>query len=223
MIPRVSVVIPVLNGEAYLREALRSVLGQSRPPDEVIVVDDGSTDRTGEIARKTAGVRYLLQGHGGQMRALNMGIAVAIGDFLSFLDADDRWVPEKLELQLGAFSAEPELDIVFGRARQFVERGARLAESDHERVLPARLPSAMLVRRDAFARVGPFSEDWPIGGVIEWCARADERRVRAKMLDEVVYERRVHGKNATLLHPNAEREYARMLKHVIDRRKAGAA
>jgi glycosyltransferase involved in cell wall biosynthesis len=216
---RVSVIIPVQNGVAYLGDALGSVLAQRRPAQEIIVVDDGSSDGSEELARSFPGVRCLRQESAGQASALNAGVTASTGDFLAFLDADDRWLPDKLQLQLAAFSSEPELEIVFGHARQFFEPGVTSTRLGESPALPARLPSALLVRRAAWQRVGAFSSEWPLGGVIEWCARAEDCGLRSRMLDELVYERRVHGKNATLSHPDAAREYARMLKGVLDRRR----
>jgi glycosyltransferase involved in cell wall biosynthesis len=214
----ISVVVPVYDGEPFLADALRSILGQTRRPDEVIVVDDGSRDRSCEIARSFAGVRVLQQPNRGQASALNTGVAQSRGEYLAFLDADDRWLPRKLELQLGAFAEEPELELVFGHARQIAEHAA--GSKQHGRVLPARLPSALLIRRAALQKVGPFSSAWALGSVIEWSARARDLELRTKMLEHVVYERRIHGRNSSLVHPKPVREYARMLKAVLDARRA---
>lgn len=216
--PTVSVILPVCNGEPFLAEALGSVLGQTRAPDEVLVVDDGSTDRSAEIARSFASVRVLQQPNGGQASALNAGVARSQGDFLAFLDADDRWLPNKLALQLGAFTEEPELELVFGHARQLAEHPAWSRQRGQ--VLPARLPSALLLRRAAWQKVGPFSSQWALGSVIEWSARADDLGLRTKLLEHVVYERRIHGRNSSLVHAAPAREYAKMLKALLDARRA---
>ena len=217
---RVSTIVPVYNGERYLREALESVFAQTQRVGEVIVVDDGSTDRSGEIARAFRGVRCVRQPNSGQASALNAGIALASGELFAFLDADDRWLRNKIDLQVRSFASRPELDIVFGHTREFVEPGTAASACSDGRVLPSRLPSAMLVRRAACERIGPFSGAWALGAVVEWCARADDLGVRSTMLDAVLYERRLHGENSSLRHPTPEREYARMLKYVIDRRRS---
>lgn len=87
----VAVVIAVFNGEDFLAEALESVRAQTRPVDEVIVVDDGSTDRSAEIARGVPGVVVVQQENGGPAAARNRGIALARSDYLAMLDADDLW------------------------------------------------------------------------------------------------------------------------------------
>ena len=104
----VSVVIPVYNGERFLAQAIESVLGQTWREVEVIVVDDGSSDHSGEIARRFAPVRCLRQDNAGQAAARNRGAAAATGRFLAFLDADDLWLADKLERQLTAFRSAPD-------------------------------------------------------------------------------------------------------------------
>ena len=108
--PRISVVIPVYNGEAYLEDALDSILAQSRLPDEIIVVNDGSTDRTTEILKRRSDMIVIEQSNKGTGAARNLGIDHSCGDLLAFLDADDTWLPDKLQVQEQAmrlFSAVP--------------------------------------------------------------------------------------------------------------------
>jgi glycosyltransferase involved in cell wall biosynthesis len=97
----VSAIIPAYNAEAFIREAIDSALAQTVPPLEILVVDDGSTDRTTSIvAAYPPPVRLLSRSNAGPAHARNTGAAHAIGDWLGFLDADDVWLPEKLERQL---------------------------------------------------------------------------------------------------------------------------
>lgn len=218
MMSRISVVVPVHNGERFIGEALRSIFQQTRPPDEVVVVDDGSVDRTAEIVRSFPVTHYLYQSKSGQASALNVGIRSAGGDLLAFLDADDRWLPRKLEHQVEVLCRLPSLEVVFGLARQFVEPGLQF-NGGRASVLPARLPSAMLLRRCAFERIGSFSQQWTIGCAIEWCARADDLGLASCLMNEVVYERRIHGNNLTLTYPATAREYTRLIKCVLDSRR----
>ena len=109
----VSVVIPTFNCAAYLAEAVQSVLAQSRPPDEIIVVDDGSTDGTAAVVAGFGDrVLYVRQANAGVAVARNTGFARATGEFIAFLDADDFWDREKLALQLAVMTHYPRVDLV---------------------------------------------------------------------------------------------------------------
>ena len=218
MSPVVSAILAVYNGRRYLPRALESVLGQTRPPDEVIVVDDGSDDGSGEIARGFRGVTCLPIDRSGQGEALNRGVAASRGTHLAFLDADDEWLARKLELQLACFESDGTLDAVFGHVEQFVEAG----DGDARNLGPslARLPGAMLITRAALLRGGPFAADLRLGMVVEWYARAKDGGLREAVLPDVVYRRRIHGGNMGIVHAAERAEYADMLKRVLDRRRA---
>jgi glycosyltransferase involved in cell wall biosynthesis len=111
----VSVVVPVYNGARYLGPALESLLAQDYEPIEVIVVDDGSNDGSGDVARSFGGVRVCEQANAGPAAARNVGIAAATGEFVAFHDADDLVPPTRLTLQLDYLTRHPEIDCVLGR------------------------------------------------------------------------------------------------------------
>jgi glycosyltransferase involved in cell wall biosynthesis len=217
--PRVSVVIPVHDGAAYLGEALASVTAQSAPAAEVVVVDDGSMDDSAAVvARSGAGARYVYQRQAGTAAARNRGIAAATGDLLAFLDQDDTWMPDKLALQVAALGADPGLHLVFGG----VALGARPAGSATivERGV---LPSTLLARRSAFERVGLFDPRWMIGEWADWYARAVDGGLRIGVVPTVVAFRRLHSANKGRLRRSHRGEYARLLKDSLDRRRTRAA
>src|SRR4051794_39471252 len=118
--PTVSCIVPVFNGERYLREALDSILAQSHSALDVLVVDDGSTDDSAPLAKSYGDrLRYFFQPNAGPAAARNVGLAAARGEFVAFLDADDRWHPHKLTLQLARFGARPELDYCVTHVQNF--------------------------------------------------------------------------------------------------------
>lgn len=222
----VSVIIPTFNRENYLADAIASVLAQTVPPDDVIVVDDGSTDGSAEIVRQFPTVRYCWQANQGAAAARNCGVELAQGNFLAFLDSDDRWLPDKLERQLAAFEA-PDLDMVFGHVQQF--HSPELDDSTRQRlrilteVMPGYHVGTMLIRRSSFRRVGPFETQWRTAEFISWHSRATHLGLRAQMLPDVVMQRRLHGGNMGVLQQDNRREYVRVLKTALDRRRANEA
>jgi len=120
----VSIIMPAYNAEKYIADSIRSVLAQTYSNWELIVVDDGSTDRTANIVREFAGhdgrVRYIFQENGRLGKARNTGIANAAGSLIAFLDSDDLWIPKKLQMQLQAMS-ENNADVVFSNAYVFTD------------------------------------------------------------------------------------------------------
>lgn len=106
----ISVVIPAYNIEGYIKRAIDSVLAQTHQPDEIIVVDDGSTDGTAEQIKRCAGrVKYIYQENAGPGAARNTGIKAATSEWLAFLDGDDEWLPDNLKLQLDLFQRNKDL------------------------------------------------------------------------------------------------------------------
>lgn len=198
----ISVIIPAYNASRYLHSAIGSVLAQTHQAAEIIVVDDGSSDDTASIAAGFSGIRVLSMSHQGAGAARNRGVAAATGRYLAFLDADDLWLPTKLEEQVAVFTEHPQLKGVFGRVRQFVspELGAELrgrykVGSDPA---PGYVAGCLLIERGAFLSVGNFDESLAGGEFIEWMVRARRGGVAMTMLESTVLLRRIHGANSVL-------------------------
>lgn len=225
--PLVSVIIPVYNYDRYLAEAIESVFNQTYRNLEVIVVDDGSTDQSAEVARSFAdkGVRYCPQVHAGIGAARNKGVELAQGDFIAFLDADDRWPEQKLEQQLTAFESDPALEMVFGQALQLHngpewEAGVNDKKLPLAGMVPGLVPGTMLIKRDAFFRVGKFPGGLKVGEFIDWYARAVELQVRSLVLPDLFLWRRIHDSNQGVRERQSVSDYARVLKAKLDRKRA---
>ena len=223
----ISVIIPVYNYDRYLGEAIESVLNQTYQHLEVIIVDDGSTDRSGEVAQSFAGrgVRYCRQVNAGIGPARNAGVELAHGDYVAFLDADDRWPVEKLERQLRAFESDPALEMVFGQALQLPngpewEAGVRNNNYSVVGMVPGMVAGTMLIKRAAFDRVGKFPGDLKLGEFIDWYARALELKVRSLILPDLLLWRRIHDSNQGVRERQSVTNYARVLKAALDRKRS---
>jgi glycosyltransferase involved in cell wall biosynthesis len=219
------VIIPVYNYDRYLGEAIESVLGQTQQHLEVIVVDDGSTDRSGEVAKSFAerGVQYCHQVHAGIGPARNTGVELAQGEYLAFLDADDRWPLAKIERQLNAFDTDPALEMVFGQALQ-LQNGpaweAGINNKNPQGLVAGMVPGTMLIKRDAFQRVGQFQDGLKVGEFIDWYARAVELKLRSLVMPDLFLWRRIHDSNQGIRERQSVSDYARVLKAKLDRRRA---
>lgn len=222
----ISVVIPTFNREPrMLGAALDSVLAQDVPSLEIIVVDDGSATSAAQFVQ-TYGhpVRFYEQSNGGISSARNAGVALSRGNLLAFLDSDDLWQPDKLARQVEALRSDPELEAVFGQAEQFydtdVDDAFKRRHPIKQRILDAWLSSAMLIRREAFDRIGIFEDDRSVSPDVDWFLRAKEAGLRVAMLSHVVYRRRIHTTNHNV-NDSGEGNRARLvaLKRSLDRRR----
>lgn len=229
MCERVSAIIPVHNGERFLGEALRSVLAQTRPPDEIVVADDGSTDGTGaSVAALAPGaavpIRYAHQQNQGPAAARNLGVQQSDGDMLAFLDADDLWEPERIALQLERLDADPACEAVLGQVVNFLspelDEAERRSLAQSAQQHGAMHIGALLIRRRAFLRVGCFDTRWRHGDFIEWWARATRLHLVYTVVPRLVLRRRIHGHNMTRREPDGRRAYLALLREQIALRRA---
>lgn len=170
--PSVSVVIPTFNRGWTLRAALDSVLAQTWRDFELIVVDDGSTDNTSEILHSYGPVvKVVRQDNAGVSAARNKGVQSAGGEFIAFLDSDDRWLPDKLSVQVDFFNSQPEA-VICQTEEIWIRNGKRVnPKKVHKkpsgRIFEASLalclvsPSAVMLRRSFFNAIGGFDETLP--------------------------------------------------------------
>lgn len=221
---RVSVIVPVYNGERYLREAIDSVLAQTYSNYEIIVIDDGSTDGSSSILELYGSViqnRYQL--NQGTASARNAGVRCSSGEFLAFLDQDDLWAPDKLERQMALMKESAETEIVWGDVQQFVSPELLRSFKKQIRISDTPvlgfLPSALLVRRRTFIQVGYFDEKWEIGEWADWYARQARLDLNENFVSKVVAYRRIHESNKGILMANLRSEYLGILRENIRKLK----
>ncbi len=166
--PQVSVIIPVHNRAEFLTEAVNSVLNQTWTDFEIIVVDDGSTDGTRDAAMLYGDrIRYFYKDHEGPSKARNFGALKACGNFLAFLDSDDTWEPNKLEVQMRFLQSHSDVRLVScgsyalgsSRKRKVALKGDRVGDLFLDLYQRSFInTSGVVLNRDCFFQVGPFDE-----------------------------------------------------------------
>jgi glycosyltransferase involved in cell wall biosynthesis len=222
----ISCIVPVFNGERYLKETINSILEQTYRPLEIIVADDGSTDGTAKVvANYKEQVFYLWQPNAGTAAARNLGLSAAKGEFVAFLDADDLWHPEKLARQMARFHERPELDFCITHVQNFwipelVEEEKQFRNNRRSKPLPGYTTYTLLARRILFEKIGQFITTLRHSDDTEWFLRASERGAVKELLPDVLAYRRLHHNNLSRLHSSASvDEYLRLVKASLDRRR----
>jgi glycosyltransferase involved in cell wall biosynthesis len=218
--PLVSVLVPVYNGERFLAEMLDSLFAQDLAALEVIVVDDGSTDRTAEIAQQFP-VRYVYQQNEGPSAARNAGLALAQGELIAFADADDRFPPDKLSAQVRYLQKHPEVGCVLGRQEWIVEDGVDAPPLERDPIFGElggiQLVTAM-IRRDVLRSLGGFDPAFRFAEDRDLFGRMRENGVEIAVLPQVFLYKRVHGANATLSPPETH-PLLRSLREKLERQR----
>lgn len=222
--PTVSALVPVWNGSEFLAEALDSILVQEPAVDEVVVIDDGSTDGSGDVARGFGPrVRCVRREHAGLAATRNAAVHEACGDLVAFLDADDLWPRGRLAGLLRALEENPACGIAQGRLQRMVrdQRTAGWELVDESWRAPN--VATALIRRSVFAAVGPFDEGVAGADDVDWLLRAKEGGVREAHVEEVTLLYRRHGGNMTNDVAADQARLLRVLGRAVKRRRAAAA
>ena len=218
---KVSVIVPVFNGERFLTDAIQSVFAQDHRPLEVIVVDDGSTDGSAEAAGSFEGVIVVRIEHAGPAIARNAGLSVATGDVVTFLDADDRMTEGRLSSQLAYLDGHADVGCVLTRQQLSVEPGA--APIPSRRVtngLGEPSVGSMLIRRETLERVGGLDA----GSGTEWMEllfRLQDAGVRIEVAPQVGLVRRVHDDNRSRDVGALRNGLTKAIREHLVRRRAG--
>ncbi len=188
-----SAIIPAFNTEAYIADAIQSLRAQTIPPREIIIVDDGSTDRTVEVARSLgADIRIIQQENRGSGPATTAAIAAVTTGLIAGLDSDDLWLPHKMERQLHVLQEMPEVAACFSQMRQFQHGSDKDADGP---VVDSWLRSAMVIRTEVALRAGPIVGR--IAELVDWLARIRELGHSMHLVPEVLALRRARPGSLT--------------------------
>jgi glycosyltransferase involved in cell wall biosynthesis len=225
----VSVIIPVFNPTEHLVACVESVLQQAYSNFEVILVDDGSSNRALEAMTSTWPSSivqvYRLDRNKGVAHARNWGVQHARGDYLCFIDQDDLWPPHKLGLQATYLDEHTAIDFVIGQQVYFLS-----AEQTHappwlrqdllHTSLPGYLPGTVMVRKTSFAKIGFFDEHLVSGtDDVDWFFRAKDQGFKSTALTDDLLYKRVHGNNLSQQVAKHQRELLRVVAASIARQK----
>ncbi|MBD2084112.1 glycosyltransferase family 2 protein [Trichocoleus sp. ST-U3] len=223
----VSVIIPVYNGEKFLSEVIFNVKTQEYQPLEIIIVDDGSTDGTAEVAAQFKNsIRYVYQDNSGPAAARNRVLSIAKGDAIAFLDVDDLWSEDKLKLQVGYLVDNPSVEIVQGLIQQM--KLCQITTNNQPLFEPAYNPysyinlGSAIYRRLVFDKIGLFDETLNYAEDVDWFIRAWENGISKVVLERVSLFYRKHEDNMTVGKNLVELGFVRIFKKHLDRcRKRG--
>ena len=206
--PLVTVVIPVYNGERYLADAIQSVRDQTYQNFEVIVVDDGSTDGSAEVAQRFGeAIRYVHQANGGVCKARNTGIAAAQGPYIAFLDQDDLWLPDKLAAQVAYLDSHPAVGAVYCQCEVKGNGGrctglyyAEPVKDDLVGVMrgPCLLMTSAMFRGEVLRKIGRFDEAFIGAGGEDMDLTLRLKKVaQIAYLPQILAVYRVHSTNSS--------------------------
>jgi glycosyltransferase involved in cell wall biosynthesis len=213
-----SAIIPAFNTEAYITDAIRSIRDQTVPPREIIVVDDGSTDRTADVVRGLgADILLIRQENSGSGQATTTAFQAVTTGVIAGLDSDDVWLPHKMERQLQALERMPDVAACFARMRQF-----RHDPDGDGPVSDAWVRSAMVIRTHVALNVGPIVGQ--VGDLVDWLARVREQGHRMHLIPEVLALRRIRPGSLTYSRtPERDSAYLEAARRAIVRRRGSVA
>jgi glycosyltransferase involved in cell wall biosynthesis len=224
MNPLVSIIMAVYNGEKYINEAILSLLNQTYPPTELIIIDDGSTDDTPNILRNFKNqFAIITQSNQGQPAAQNLGIQLAKGKYIGFLDSDDVYASHKISTQVEFLEQHPQIDMIYGYVKQFIspELPEHIKQTKHcpQQAEPGYIAIGGLFKKECFEITGLFDTQWRVGYFIDWYMRAKEQQLKEHLINDIIAKRRIHDNNLGTYSKHYQHDYLRIVKAAMDRRQ----
>ncbi len=223
--PAVSVIMPALNGDSFIADAVDSVFAQTVPVTELHVIDDGSTDNTADIVASRAGKDSRVHLHQGPQRgpgpARNIGLAQARGDVIAFLDCDDLWPDDKLERQMARLMADPVVKMVGGLLQPFRRKPGDIRDGENDASKLSWTVGPCLFKAEVFAHIGHFSDQLVCCEDLDFMMRFREAGMMYSILDRITLYYRKHPASMTAVQTAAhKRDYQKALFDSLRRRKA---
>ncbi len=220
----ISVIVPLYNAENYIVDALNSILNQTLKPFEIIVINDGSTDKSlSKIELFGNKIKIIHQQNKGAGAARNEGIKIANGAYLAFLDADDLWIEDKLEKQFDFLKKYPETEMISGIVEQFISPELSIEDTNKLNPLlknmPGYLPGAIFIKKSDFLKVGYFNENLHLGEFIDWYSRAKDIGINHHVLPDTFLKRRIHNNNMGIYKKEYVKDYLTVLRASLERKR----
>lgn len=225
----VSVIIPVYNGEIFLADAINSIIKQDYHPLEIIIIDDGSTDKTQEVASQFKDfIQYFYQENAGPSSARNRGINIAKGDLITFLDADDLWVEGSLKKQIDYLKNNSQVQIVQGHLQNLSEEIDPQSNNIIKKFGKPRVSfnvGSAVYRKSVFEKIGLFNENLYHSEDVELLVRIKENKINWVVIDSVFLLYRRHQKSLTAQYNQNKlsnlhtKSWLKILKNNLDKRR----
>ena len=222
----VSIIMPVYNTEKYVKEALDSIFSQTYTNFEIICIDDGSIDNSLSILESFGNKIQIIKNdkNYGTSESRNRGIQLSKGEFLAFLDADDIWEKNKLEIQIMEFNNKPDLDVSFTYMQCFISpelsedaKNKRYCSSGS---VPCHIPSSAVIKRTSFEKVGYFDTRFKNIEFMDWINKAKEIGLNIETLHDILVFRRIHETNVGVVDKEHSRsDYLKIIKESLERKR----
>ncbi len=224
--PLLSIIVPVYNSELFIKETIDKIYLQNYPKIELIIIDDGSTDKTAEIIQTNfPNVKYYFQENKGHASAKNKGLELSNGEYIIFLDSDDFWEENSLFILSEFLLKNPDTLIVEGKIREFSTQNNEI-QFITEGYYMSSFGTCMF-RKDVFDTVGLFDERLICATDIDWFIRAWENNIEKSRVDHIILNYRKHANSLTAINIDKQQYYVLLMyklkmereKHLIKNQK----